>query len=155
MEQLGLSIKRSQSDNLFSQPKIISPAPTRRPSKISFNVAREVFGLPHSMEELDSNSMSGSLSTFALNRFHSLRMDNDSMGSEWESDSSYSTSIQGDYESPTKPGTKNPLLGDGWEELSSEIVPRASNPLVHDKNFMRCDQEGYMLDFGSTLISRP
>jgi hypothetical protein len=147
MNTLGLSVKRSQSDRLF-QSKIISPNPIKKSSRISLNVAREVFDLPSSMDDLD-NSLPLDTPNFIRAKVQSLYTD---MDSSWGSDSIYSNSFHGDNESPTKINIKNPLLNDEFEEISMEMVPRTSNPIVHDKNFIRCDQEA--LNLNSKLVSR-
>jgi len=153
MNTLGLSVKRSQSDRLF-QSKIISPSPIRKPSRISLNVAREVFDLPSSIDDLDSSSPSQDTSNFIRAKFYSLCADNDFSNNEWGSDSSYSNSFHGDNDSPAKLNIKNQLLSDEFEEISAEIVPRASNPIVHDKNFIKCDQEALQINLYPTLVSR-
>jgi len=155
MEQPALNVKRSQSENLTLRSVIISPSPIRKPSRISFNVAREVFDLPSSLDELDNNAINGNFPGFVLSKFHSVRTEGDS-GSEWGTDSSNSNSMQGDFESPAKINVKNQLLIDGSDDSFSEIVPRAHNPIIHDINFKRCNnQETLKLNFGSTFVSRP
>jgi hypothetical protein len=156
MEQTYLNVKRSQSDNFSLHSSIISPSPIRKPSRISFNVAREIFDLPSSMDELDNNTMNASWPGVILTKYHSTRTDGDS-GSEWGTDSSNSNSIQGDFESPAKINVKSQLLVDGSDDSFSEIVPeRVHNPIIHDINFMRCNnQETLKFNIGSTFVSRP
>jgi len=67
-----------------------------------------------------------------------------------------SNSINDDNESPTKQATRSYLIIDENDDISAEIVPRATNPIVNDINFMRCNQEQPLkLNFGSTLVVRP
>jgi len=75
--------------------------------------------------------------------------------SDWSLDSS-TNSLQEDGDSPARSNIRSYLIIDETDEISSEIVPRASNPIVNDINFMRCNQEQPLkLNFGSTLVVRP
>ncbi len=62
--------------------------------------------------------------------------------SEWNSDSSCTTSSQEDCESPNTQGVKNPYHQEhAFEDLSAEIPLRASNPIINDVTFKRFDQQ--------------
>jgi len=154
MESVALNVKRSQSENLSFQSKIVSPSPIRKSSKISLNVAKELFDLPSSLEEVDSNNMYGNASSLYKAKLFSLRNDTESPNSI-SFDSRSSSSIQEDCDSPSKPLTRSYLVVDETEEQITEIVPRASNPIVNDVKFMRCDQEPLKLNFASALMVRP
>jgi len=78
MEQHILSGTRYQSEKYVVPSKIVSPAPIRKTSKISFNIARELFDLPSSVEETDSNSMNPLCSSFFQTKFLNLRNETDS-----------------------------------------------------------------------------
>jgi len=138
MESVPLNVKRSQSDNLAFQSKIVSPSPIRKTSKISLNLAKELFDLPSSMEETDSTNFFGNPSNLYKSKFFSLRTETESPNS-LSLESSCSSSVQDECESP-KPLTRSYLVIDELEEAVEEIVPRASNPIVNDVNFMRCNQ---------------
>jgi len=154
MDHMKLNTYNNQPENLPLSSKIVSPAPIRKTSKISFNIARELFDLPSSVEESDSNNINFMASPFFQAKFYNLRNDVESPN-EWSMESSSSDSIQGDFESPVKPATRSYLVIDDNEDNSMEIVPRATNPIVHDIHFMRCNQEPLKLNFASTLVVRP
>jgi len=154
MQKPALGIKRSQSDNLFLQSKIISPSPFRQPSKLSFHVAREIFDFTSSADAFESHTINGHLTTAIKSRFYSLPADIDSQSNEWGSESSQSNSIQSDCESPLKLSYRGQLIPDGLDN-HSEMAPRASNPIVNDANFMRCNQEVMNLDSDVTIMARP
>ena len=78
MESVPLNVKRSQSDNLTFQSKIVSPSPIRKTSKISLNLAKELFDLPSSLEETDSTHMFGNPSSLYKSKFFSLRTETES-----------------------------------------------------------------------------
>jgi hypothetical protein len=95
--------------------------------------------LPSSLEETDSTHMFGNPSSLYKSKFFSLRTETESPNS-LSLESSCSSSVHEDCDSPIKPLTRSYLVIDELEEAVEEIVPRASNPIVNDINFMRCNQ---------------
>jgi len=154
MEQLFIqsnhSFKRAQSEFLDYSLKIISPSPVRSTSKISLSIARELFDLSSLVEENEPHS------SLYRTKILNVRKASASDSSNWGSDSSHSSSFHVEVESPSKTNSHNYLIIDSIEEMSPDVVPRASNPIVKDLNFKRCNQEGIAGKFnmGAVIASR-
>ncbi len=159
-----LAMKRSHSECLGIESRIYSPSPIKKASRISTNVARELFAIPPRIEEFEfdfeepapvpgifkakscifrigqgqDSSMYSIFLDFLINFYHS----------EWSSDSS-GTGTSGDLESPTRSSiTKNPLFQDSiLEDITVEIPCRTSNPIINDKNFHKPEQKGCGFQF--------
>ena len=75
--------------------------------------------------------------------------------SDWNSDSSYTVSSQGDCESPNAQNTKNPYHQDHiFEDITPDIPMRASNPIIKDVNFKQFDEEPFDSVLQEKLFSR-
>ena len=71
------------------------------------------------------------------------------------SDSSYTVSSNGDCESPNAQSVKNPYHQDHiFEDISSDIPTRTSNPIINDAKFKQFDQHTFDSISQEKLFSR-
>jgi len=144
-----LAMKRSHSECLGISSRIYSPSPIKKASRISTNVARELFAIPPRIEEFEFDfeepaPISGIFK--AKSCIFRIGQGQDS-SNEWSSDSS-GTGTSGELESPTRSITKNPLFQDSiLEDITVEIPCRTSNPIINDKNFAKHEQKGCGFQF--------
>jgi len=144
-----LAMKRSNSECLGIGSRIYSPSPIKKASRISTNVARELFAIPPRIEEFefDFEEPAPIPGIFkAKSCIFRIGQGQDS-SIEWSSDSS-GTGTSGELESPTRSVTKNPLFQDSiLEDITVEIPCRTSNPIINDKNFAKPEQKGCGFQF--------
>jgi len=151
MHSSHLAMKRSHSECLGIGARIYSPSPIKKASRISTNVARELFAIPPRIEEFEFDfEEAAPIPGIFKAKSCIFRIGQDSSMykifliylsninfSEWSSDSS-GTGTSGDLESPTRSTSKNPLFQDDiLEDITVEIPCRTSNPITNDKNFAR------------------
>jgi len=153
MQTYKIAIKRSQSECL-PQMKIISPSPIKQTSLISSRVASEIFDI----SSITSNSETSLSKLSPMKplrvRFCSARMDYES-GTEWSSESSCTTSSQGDCDSPNVMITKNPYHQENiFEDISADLPSRASNPIINDSKFGKFDKEPFESSSQAKLFSK-
>jgi len=131
-----LVMKRSQSECLSFPSPIFCPSPMKRSSKISFNLAREVFDFPQTEEVVIKPRANTTTNIMTVQS----SFVSDASSNEWGSDS------QGSFisrcESPAS-FSKNPFFQEHIfeEEVSFELPSRTSNPLVRDVHFKRNNQK--------------
>jgi len=158
-----LAMKRSHSECLGISSRIYSPSPIKKASRISTNVARELFAIPPRIEEFEfdfeepapiSGIFKAKSCIFRIGQGQDSSKYNNFLlffinfsHSEWSSDSS-GTGTSGELESPTRSITKNPLFQDSiLEDITVEIPCRTSNPIINDKNFAKHEQKGCGFQF--------
>jgi len=152
MHSTQLAMKRSHSECLGIGARIYSPSPVKKASRISTNVARELFAIPPRIEEFEFDFEEAAAPVPGIFKAKSciFRIGQDS-SIEWSSDSS-GTGTSGELESPTRSGSKNPFQDSILEEdITVEIPCRTSNPIINDKNFARHEQKGCGFQFLNAL----
>jgi hypothetical protein len=154
-----LGIKRSQSECLILSSRIYSPSPinNKKASRISRNVARELFdNIPPKIEEFEFDMDEASVPGFTKAKSCIFRSAADS-SNEWSSESGLSgNGVPGECESPARAGSKNPLCQDSiFEDVSEEMPCRTSNPIVYDTEFRRYDKKNCGFPFYSIHANGP
>jgi len=154
MQPSRLVIKRSQSENLPFEGKIFSPSPIKQASNISSRLASEIFDLSSSAPNVEVlNDHISPMKPLRV-RFCSARIEYGTTY-EWNSDSSCTTSSQGDCDSPNMMAAKNPYHQEHiFEDISADIPLRASNPIINDANFKQYNQKRFESATQEKLFSR-
>ena len=159
-----LTMKRSQSECLSFPSPIFSPLPIKKASRISSNIAKELFDLPQQLDEIPFIPIKPRANTtpnFVTVRSTVLKPDSDTskylfrlrfsliLISEGSSESN-GNSFMRECESPSS-FSKNPFCHDHiFENVSFELPARSSNPIIRDACFKLNDKR---LFESSTIIA--
>jgi len=138
--------------------KIVSPSPIKQGSLISSRLASEIFDI----SLVTSNSESSLSNLTKLSpvrplrvRFCSARMEYESGTSESSSESSCTTSSQGDCDSPNMMVSRNPYHQENiFEDISADLPCRSSNPLINDSTFVKLNKEPFESTSQAKLFSK-
>jgi len=154
MQNSKLVMKRCQSECLPYQAQIVSPSPIKLPSRLNSRLASEIFDM--ASDSSDASGLSEHLiySKPSRARFCSARIDYE-FTKEWNSESSCTTSSQGDCDSPNGMITKNPYHQEHiFEEIAADIPTRSSNPIINDSKFKRNDGKSFESTSQEKLFSK-
>lgn len=153
-------MKRSQSECLSFPSPIFSPLPIKKASRISSNLAKELFDLPQQLDEIPLKPRANTTPNFITVRSTILKPDSDTSKYHFhltfylivfsEGSSESNNSFMRECESPSS-FSKNPFCHEHiFEEVSFELPARSSNPIIRDACFKLNDKR---LFESSTIIA--
>lgn len=152
-----IKLPQSQSQPVTPISRVLSPNPLKKASvsRISSNVARELFSTAEENEGDLFGRNSESPSSFLRSKILNIKVESEaSSGNEWSSDSSGSNFLDIEFDSPGKKAGKNPFSQDQiFEDIATDIPFRASNPIINDVHFGK-SQRTIILHSAQSTFSR-